>query len=406
MEKEMLTGNGAAAWGVRLAEVDYIPAYPITPQTEIIETIAKWISEGSMDASFVTMDSEHSMITAAGAASATGARAFTTTSSQGLMYGFEMLYTVAGWRVPLVMVNVSRGLSSPITLGPDHNDVLAVRDTGFLQIHCETCQEVLDSVLMAYRLAEDERVLLPVMVNMDGFFLSFTRENVEIPDVETVRSFLPGYKPEHAFFRAGQPMAQGVAVLGGEFYSYFKYQMHLASQNALEVYREVCGEFEKKFGRKYGTIDEYMLEDAEYVLVMTNSFSTLGKAAVKRAREKGIKAGLLRLRVLRPFPDFDIKNALKEKKAVAVIDQNISVGKGGITYSEVSGCLYNEKHRPLLLSFIAGLGGKNISHEEFDFIFDKMIRAEDTEIAGTPHLLYTENEWKEMTGLKEIAGKE
>ncbi|WP_445475403.1 hypothetical protein ACT9XH_01260 [Methanococcoides methylutens] len=406
MVKEMLTGNGAAAWGVRLAEVDYIPAYPITPQTEIIETIAKWISDGAMDASFVTMDSEHSMVTAAGAASATGARTFTTTSSQGLLYGFEMIYTVAGWRVPLVMVNVSRGLSSPITLGPDHNDILAVRDSGFLQIHCETCQEVLDSVLMAYKLAEDERVLLPVMVNMDGFYLSFTRETVEIPDADTVRSFLPEYRPEHAFFRASQPMAQGVAVLGGEFYSYFKYQMHLASQNALDVYREVCDDFEKTFGRKYGTIDEYMLDDAEYVLVMINSFSTLGKAAVKRARENGIKAGLLRPRFLRPFPDPDIKNALNGKKAVAVIDQNISIGKGGIIYSEVAGCLYNEKDRPLLLSFIGGLGGKNISQEEFEFIFDKMISAADTKIAEPPHLLYTENEWKGIIKLKEIAGKE
>lgn len=169
MKKEMLTGNTAAAWGVRLAEVDYIPAFPITPQTEIIETLSEWISEGTMDTRFVNMDSEHSMITAAGAASATGVRVFTATSSQGLLYGFEMIYTVAGWRVPLVMINVSRGLSSPITLGPDHNDVLATRDTGFLQIHCENCQEVLDSILMAYRVSEDKRVLLPVIVNLDGF---------------------------------------------------------------------------------------------------------------------------------------------------------------------------------------------------------------------------------------------
>ncbi|MEK7297400.1 MAG: pyruvate synthase, partial [Planctomycetota bacterium] len=162
MEKvrEMLTGNSSAAWGVRLAEVDYLPSYPITPQTEVIETLSKWINDGLMDATFVTLDSEHSMITAAGAASATGVRTFTATSSQGLLFGFEMLYTVAGWRVPLVMLNVSRGLSSPITLEPDHNDVLAARDSGFLQIHCETCQEALDSILMAYRLAEDERVLL------------------------------------------------------------------------------------------------------------------------------------------------------------------------------------------------------------------------------------------------------
>lgn len=405
MKKEMLTGNTAAAWGVRLAEVDYIPAFPITPQTEIIETLSGWIAEGVIDTRFVTMDSEHSMITAAGAASATGVRAFTATSSQGLMYGFEMLYTVAGWRVPLVMINVSRGLSSPITLGPDHNDILAARDSGFMQIHCENCQEVLDSVLMAYRLAEDERVLLPVIVNLDGFYLSFTREPVEIPELDEVRRFLPAYKPEHAFFTAHRPMAQGVAVLGGTYYSYFKYQMHLACQKALDVYKEACREFEKELGRKYDTIEEYRLDDAEYVLIMTNSFSTLGKAAVNRARDQGIKAGLLRLKLLRPFPEEDIRNAVKEKKSVAVIDQNISIGRGGILYSEVAGCLFNEKHRPFLMSFIGGLGGKNISPQEFDFIFDQLIKGEDAEKVETPHLLYTQEEWEEMQKLKEIAGK-
>ena len=403
--KEMLTGNAAAAWGVRLAEIDYIPAYPITPQTEIIETLAKWISDGAINTKMVTMDSEHSMITAVGAASATGVRAFTATSSQGLLYGFEMLYTVAGWRVPLVMVNVSRGLSAPITLEPDHNDILSARDSGFLQIHCETCQEVLDSILIAYRLAEDERVLLPVLVNMDGFHLSFTREPVEIPDIEDVRRFLPTYNPKHAFFKASQPMAQGIAVLGGPIYSYFKYQMHLASQKGLEVYKEISKEFENIFCRKYDTLEGYMTDDAEYILIMTNSFSTLGKAAVKRARERGIKIGLLKLRLLRPFPDFDIKDAIKESKVVAVLDQNIGIGKGGILYSEIASAIYNEQKRPMLLSFIGGLGGKNISESEFDFIFESMIKAYETGKAPAPQLLYTEAEWKEMERLKKMAGK-
>lgn len=401
----MLTGNASVAWGVRLAEVDYIPMYPITPQTEIIETLARWISDGTMDARFVSLDSEHSMIAAAGAASATGARVFTATSSQGLLYGFEMLYTVAGWRVPLVMVNVSRGLSAPITLEPDHNDILAARDSGFLQIHCETCQEALDSVLMAYRLAEDCRVLLPVFVNMDGFHLSFTREPVEIPDLADVRKFLPLYQPKHAFFKASQPMAQGLAVVGGSFYSYFKYQMHLASMMALDIYKEVAGEFEKIFGRSYEAIEGYMTDDAEYILVMSNSFATLGKAAVEKARANGVKAGLLKLRLLRPFPAADIKEALKGKKSVAVLDQNISVGKGGILYQEIVSVLYHEKERPLLLSFIGGLGGKNISVQEFDFIFDAMIEAGETGKIEAPRLLYTESEWKEMERLKTIAGK-
>ncbi len=399
----MLTGNAAAAWGVRLAEVDYVPAYPITPQTEIIEMLARWISNGDVDTKFVTLDSEHSMITAAGAASATGVRVFTATSSQGLLYGFEMLYTVAGWRVPLVMVNVSRALSSPITLEPDHNDILAARDAGFLQIHCETCQEVLDSVLIAYRLAEDERVLLPVLINMDGFHLSFTREPVEVPDREQVVRFLPPYRPKHAFFKASQPMAQGTAVIGGSGYSYFKYQMHFASMGALDVYREVSEEFGRLFGRSYNTTEGYMIDDAEYILIMTNSFSTLGKAAVKRAREKGVKAGLLRLRLLRPFPELGIKEAIRKAKAVAIVDQNISVGKGGILYSEISSVMYNEKERPLLLSFIGGLGGKTISSEEFEFIFDRMIEAVDTGVGKVPYLLYTEMEWKEMEKLKNVA---
>ncbi len=403
--KEMLTGNAAAAWGVRLSEVDYIPAYPVTPQTEIIEALAKWISDGVIDARFVTMDSEHSMITAGGAASATGVRTFTATSSQGLLYGFEMLYTVAGWRVPLVMVNVARGLSAPITLEPDHNDILSARDSGFLQIHCETCQEVLDSILIAYRMAEDERVLLPVLVNMDGFHLSFTREPVEIPYIEDVRKFLPQYNPKHAFFKASQPMAQGVAVLGGPIYSYFKYQMHLACMKGLEVYKEVSEEFEKVFGRRHDTVERYVTDNAEYILIMSNSFSTLGKAAVRKARDKGIKAGLLKLKLLRPFPEEDIKVALKGRKAVAVLDQNISVGKGGILYSEIAGILYNEKEKPPLLSFIGGLGGKKISPQEFEFIFDGMIKAADTGKIPAPHLLYTEAEWKEMDRVKKIAGK-
>lgn len=248
MACDLLTGNVAAAWGARLADVDYVPAYPITPQTEIIETLAQWIARGESAARLVTMDSEHSMLTAAGAAAATGARVFTASSSQGLLYALEMLYTVAGWRVPLVLVNVARAVAAPITLEPDHNDVLAARDTGFLQIHAETCQEVLDSILMAYRLAEHADVLLPAMVNLDGFYLSFTREPVELPDPAAVREFLPAYAPTHARFSASHAMAQGVAVLGGSGYTFFKYQMQRAAEAALAVHETVAGEFRERFG--------------------------------------------------------------------------------------------------------------------------------------------------------------
>ncbi len=263
MKRRLLTGNGAAAWGARLAQVDYVPAFPITPQTEIIENLSNWIDSGEMAGRLVTLESEHSMLTAAGSAAATGVRVFSATSSQGLLYAMEMLYTVPGWRAPFVLVNVSRGLASPITLEPDHNDILAARDSGFLQIHCATCQEVLDSVLMAYRLGEDSRVRLPVLVNMDGFYLSFTREPVEIPEPEIVARFLPPFQAGEIRFRASAPESQAVAVLGGGPYSYFRYETHLAARNAIPVYDEVAASFAETFGRHHPAVECYRCEGAE-----------------------------------------------------------------------------------------------------------------------------------------------
>ncbi len=406
MHSTLLTGNAAAAWGARLADVDYIPAFPITPQTEIIERLAQWTTEGTMPARFVTMDSEHSMLTAAGAAAAAGARVFTATSSQGLLYGFEMLYTIAGWRVPLVLVNVSRGLSSPITLEADHNDILAARDSGFLQIHTETCQEVLDTILMSYRLAEDERAMLPALVNLDGYTLSFTREPVVVPAAEAVAAFLPSYQPNHAFIRGDRPMAQGTAVLGGAAYSYFRYQQHLAQDNAIAVHEEIADAFHDHFGRRYGLVESYQLDDAEYVLVMSNAFATKGKAAVQRLRARGAKTGLLRLRVLRPFPGNHIADLLDGRKAVAVIDQNLAPGLGGITYQEIAAALYKRPAPPPLLSVIGGLGGKDISTAEFDAVFHDLERAAAGDRVESPRLLYTQPEQDRMQTLLSIAGKE
>ncbi len=406
MVKEMLTGNYAAAWGARLSKVDYVPAFPITPQTEIIETLSQWINDGVMNAKFTNMDSEHSMITAAGTAAATGARVFSATSSQGLLYGYEMLYNVTGWRVPLVLINVSRGLSAPITLEPDHNDILSTRDTGFIQIHAETCQEILDTILMAYRIAEDERVLLPVLINMDGFFLSFTREPVEIPGKDEVSKFLPEYNPKHAFFKASNPMSQGVAVLGGSVYSYFKYQMHLASLNVLTVHDKVAGDFKRIFGRSYSAIESFKMDDADYVIIMSNSFTIKGKAAVNKFRKNGLKAGLLRLRLIRPFPSKELRTLLNGKKAVAVIDQNISLGSGGILFNDVTTALYHEPDRPeRILSFIGGLGGKDISHAEFNHIIEEMGESIKTGVVPETQLLYTKGDLEQINNLLNIAGK-
>lgn len=405
MTRAMLTGNAAAAWGARLAEVDYVPAFPITPQTEIIETLARWSAEDAIAARMVTMDSEHSMLAAACTASATGVRVFTATSSQGFVYGFEMLYAIAGLRLPLVLVNVSRALAHPITLEPDHNDVLSARDTGFLQFHAETSQEVLDSILIAYRLAEHGKILLPVIINLDGFYLSFTREVVEIPAIDAVREFLPAFEPAYPVLSGSQPVALGAAVLDSSLYTYFKHQMQRSCDEALPLHNSIAGEFAQRFGRHYRPIEEFMLDDAEYVVVMTNSFATMGKAEVKRLREQGKKVGLARLRMIRPFPTEALQELLAGRKGVAVIDQNISVGKGGILFSEIASALYGLPDRPpVLLSFIGGLGGRRFRPGEFALILSRLERPPAAaEERARSHLLYTPDECRSVGRFFSIA---
>jgi len=404
MNRKLLTGNAAAAWGARLAGIDYVPAFPITPQTEIIETLSGWFERGELQGRMTVPESEHSMITAAGAAAATGVRVFTATSSQGLLHAMEMIYTVTGWRAPFVLVNVSRGLSSPITLEPDHNDVLAARDSGFIQIHCANCQEVLDTMLIAYRLAEHQSIRLPIIVNLDGFYLSFTREPVEIPDQSEAREFVGEFDPGQIKFRASMPESQAVAVLGGSPYSYFRYETHLAMLEALNVYPEIADEFNARFGRFHGLLECFECDDADYLFVMMGCFATKAKDAVLRLREAGIKIGLLRPRLIRPFPSAAIAAAVSEKKALAVIDQNLSIGKGGILHAEIASVLYGiGQAPPILASFIGGLGGRDISQEEFFEIAQTLINASKTGETPPPRLLYTAREFKELKNLRAIA---
>jgi pyruvate ferredoxin oxidoreductase alpha subunit len=404
MTRELITGNVASAWGARLAEADYLPAFPITPQTEIVETLEEWVNSGLMDAKMVMLDSEHSMLTAAGAAAATGVRVYTATSSQGLLYGMEMLYTLSGWRIPFVLTNVSRGLSAPITLEPDHNDVLAARDSGFLQLHAATCQETFDATLIAYRIAEDARVRLPVLVNLDGFYLSFTREPVDLPDIDMVRTFLPPFSDEGLSFRAGKPLSEAVAVLGGSPYSYFRYEAHLASLSGLQVFDEVAEEFEILFGRRYEQLDNYRVEDAEMVFVMMGSFATKARDAVDRLRDAGLKVGLVRPFLLRPFPADAFAESLAGKKAVAVVDQNLSMGKGGVLHSEIASVLYGRSDAPgVLTSYIGGLGGRDIGPEEFYAMARETIEAGNTGIVPPPRLLYKEDELREVRKMQAVA---
>jgi pyruvate ferredoxin oxidoreductase alpha subunit len=404
MAPKLLTGNVTAAWGARLAGVDYIPAFPITPQTEIIETLGSWLDREEMPGRMVTLDSEHSMLTAAGAAAATGVRVFSATSSQGLLYAMEMLYTVAGWRAPFVLVNVSRGLAAPITLEADHNDILAARDCGFLQIHCADCQEVLDGILMAYRLGEDPAVRLPVMVNLDGFYLSFTREPVSLPETGLVSEFLPPFDPQNIRFAASAPESQAVTVLGGGPYSYFRYEMHLAAQNGLRVYEEIGSEFAAIFGREQTLLENYRTEDAEIVFYMIGSFATKAREAVDRLRDAGQAVGLVRPRLLRPFPADAIIRSLAGKQGVIVIDQNLSMGQGGVLHTELCAALYGKPDAPAVVtSFIGGLGGRDISAEEFYQMVSVTRDAISSGVVPEPRLLYTETELREIRKLQAVA---
>jgi pyruvate ferredoxin oxidoreductase alpha subunit len=305
-----------------------------------------------------------------------------------------------------VLVNVSRGLATPITLESDHNDVLAARDSGFLQIYCATCQEVLDAVLIAYRLAEHPRVRLPAIVNLDGFYLSFTREPVEMMTPEDAASFLPQYDAADIRFRASKPISQAVAVLGGSPYSYFRYESHLAAQQALPAWDEIADEFARRFGRRYEAVERYRSEDAEIVFFMIGAFATKAMDAVDRLREAGIRAGLVRPRLLRPYPRDALRSALRGRKAVAVIDQNLSMGMGGVLYAELAGALYGEPQAPLLASYVGGLGGRDLPQEEFFEIARELREALARETAPAPRLLYTADELRQMRKLQAVASAE
>jgi pyruvate ferredoxin oxidoreductase alpha subunit len=303
-----------------------------------------------------------------------------------------------------VLVNVSRGLAAPLTLEPDHNDILAARDSGCLQIHCATCQEVLDGTLLAFRLAEDPRVRLPVIVNLDGFYLSFTREPVVIPDADVVDAFLPPFQAGNMAFRASMPTSQAVVVLGGTPYSYFRYEMHLAALKALDVYDEIVAEFAGKFGRAYEPIEAYRCEDAEIVFFMMGSFATKAKSSVDALRTAGQAVGLVRPRLLRPFPSAHLHRVLAGKRGVAVVDQNLSMGKGGVLHAELASVLYGRPDSPAVLaSFIGGLGGRDITDEEFF----EMARVTRDAVAGNqtpaPRLLYNRDELLQIQKLQSIA---
>jgi pyruvate ferredoxin oxidoreductase alpha subunit len=369
---EILDGNQAAAYAVKLVRVKCFPAFPITPQTEIMETIAEWKADGKINIDFWELDSEHSVLSAALGSEATGARTFTATSSQGLLLMHEILYNVSGLRLPMVMVNVARGLSAPLTLWSDMNDFFAMRDTGWISFICETNQEVLDTIIMAYKIAESEKILLPVLVNMDGFIHSYTRTQVDVPNQKKIDKFLPKLDLD-VTLNVKKPKTLGMVVM--KEYMFFRSQVHKALLDSKDVIKKVHDQWYKLTKRKYDVVEKYKLNNAKVAVVIAGANSTIAKAAVDSLRKRGIKVGLLRIRLYRPFPEQEIKSALRNIKKVAVLDQNICPGLSGILYPEVKSALFGEKVS--VSNYIIGLGGKPVSQKEFENIFRELLRGKE-----------------------------
>ena len=366
--KSVITGNEAAALGAALSRAQVIPAYPITPQTTIIESLADLISDGKLKAKYIPVESEHSAMAACIAAAYTGARTFTATSSQGLLLMHELLHWAGGARLPIILVNVNRAVAPGWSIWSDQNDSLSQRDTGWMQFYCENNQEVLDTVIQAYKIAE--QVQLPAMVVLDAFVLSHTAEIVDTPTQEEVDSFLPKYSPKFKL-DVEHPCAFG-GLIGPDIYTEFRYNMQTAMLNAASVSKKVDTEWKAKFGRGYGVVEPYKLEDAEIALVVSATATSTARLVVDRMRAKGKKVGLLKIRLFRPFPVAEVREALKGIKKVAVLDRNISYGTHGIFHQELKSALYSlDGEAPKISGYICGLGGRDITPDFIEEIFIK-----------------------------------
>ncbi|WP_456326374.1 pyruvate synthase subunit PorA [Palaeococcus sp. (in: euryarchaeotes)] len=367
--RKVMKANEAAAWAAKLAKPKVVAAFPITPSTLVPEKISEFVANGEMDAEFVKVESEHSAISACVGASAAGVRVFTATASQGLALMHEVLFIAAGMRLPIVMAIGNRSLSAPINIWNDWQDTISERDTGWLQFYAENNQEALDLILAAFKVAEDERVLLPAMTGFDAFILTHTVEPVEIPDQELVDEFLGEYEPKHAYLDPARPITQGALGFPAH-YAESRYKVWEAMENAKEVIKEVFAEFEKKFGRKYQMIEEYKTDDAEIILVTMGSLAGTVKEFVDKKREEGIKIGAAKITVYRPFPIEEIRALAKKTKVLALLEKDISFGIGGAVYADVGRALINEKEKPIVLDFILGLGGRDVTFENLDEVIE------------------------------------
>jgi len=358
----VIEGSMAVAEAVRACDPGVVSAYPISPQTHIVEYISDFVADGSFKGQFVRVDSEFSAASCVCGASAAGARAYTASSSQGLLLMTEVIYNIAGSRLPVVFTGVNRTVSPPISIQPDHQDTMTLRDSGLIQIHVESLQEAYDAHIQAFKIAEDKDVLLPVMICMDGWVLTHAFEPVKRFSDEDVLKFVGRYKPVQ-YLDPNNPITYG-AFADEDKLMEFKYLMVQAHQKAKEKIEEVAGAYKEKFGHyDGGLIDKYKTEDAEIILLAMGSVVSTIRVAVDELREEGKKVGVVKIRSYRPFPKESIIKACQNAKVLAVIDKSIAIDVGGIVVSDVKAAFYNEDRKPLITSFIAGLGGKEINRQ-------------------------------------------
>jgi pyruvate/2-oxoacid:ferredoxin oxidoreductase alpha subunit len=373
MMKEFMTGNHAVAQAVKLCRTPLIAAYPITPQTSIYEKLSEWEASGELKGIMMRTESEHSAMASCIAASLTGVRTFTATSSQGIALMHEMLHFAAGCRAPVVMANVNRLLAAPWGFWADQLDSLSQRDTGWIQFYCENGQESLDTVIQAYKIAE--QVYLPTMLSLEAFFVSHFMEVVDLPEQGQVDQFLPPMDLPHKF-DIDKPGFL-VPVVPSELYQKYKQMAQVSMDSVKRIAAEVDREFKERFGRGYGIVEPIMLEDAEVVLITAGSITSTARVAVKDLRARGNKVGLLKVRLFRPFPAEAVQVALRGKKKIAVIDRNISLGSGGIFCQELRAALVHSPEHLLTYSYLAGIGGTDVTPEVIEKIaMDAMNRGE------------------------------
>ncbi|MCI8814901.1 MAG: pyruvate ferredoxin oxidoreductase, partial [Lachnospiraceae bacterium] len=370
--RDRLSGNEAVAIAMRQINPDVMPAFPITPSTEIPQYFSSFVANGQVDTEFIPVESEHSAMSAAIGAEAAGARTLTATSSCGMALMWEELYVAASNRLPIAMALVNRALSGPININCDHSDSMGARDAGWIQIYAENNQEAYDNFIQAYPIAENAKVRLPIMICQDGFITSHAVENIELLEDADVRAFVGDYNPEHYLLNNRETMAVGPYAVSN-YYMEAKKQHAQAMTDTKQAVLDVAKEFAKISGREYGLFEEYRLDDADYALVIIGSAAGTAKDAVDALREKGVKAGLLKIRLFRPFPAEEIAQALSHVKAVAIMDRAESLSsQGGPLGAEVMAALYRARSQVLAVNYIYGLGGRDVRVDQIEDVFGQL----------------------------------